>query len=72
MLDCKKTAEVPLIRVQNLYDLILMDLQMPEMDGYQATTAIRSMDSEHNKSVPIIALTAEALTEVREKVLNTA
>ena len=72
MLDFAENGKIAVDCVQNnTYDLILMDLQMPEMDGYQATTAIRSMDSEHNKSVPIIALTAEALTEVREKVLNT-
>ncbi len=72
LLDFAENGKIAVDCVRNnTYDLILMDLQMPEMDGYQATTAIRNLDSEHSKLVPIIALTAEALTEVREKVLNT-
>ncbi|MBU2915136.1 PAS domain-containing protein [Reichenbachiella agariperforans] len=50
------------------YNLILMDLQMPEMDGYQATTAIRDMDTVYAKQVPIVALSASAMMEVRKKV----
>ena len=49
------------------FDCILMDLQMPIMDGYQATKAIRSM--EKYKSLPIIAMTANALVEDRERCL---
>lgn len=48
------------------HDLILMDLQMPEMDGYTACRKLR----EKGTSVPIVALTAAALMEVREKVLQ--
>lgn len=50
------------------YDLILMDIQMPEMNGYEATKAIRLMDNEHYKKVPIIALTASAMMEIRDKI----
>ncbi|UXX79711.1 PAS domain-containing protein [Reichenbachiella carrageenanivorans] len=50
------------------YDMILMDLQMPEMDGYQATQSIRSGAPEYAKQVPIIALTASAMLDVRKKV----
>lgn len=54
---------------QQTYHLILMDLQMPEMDGYQATVAIRTMEQELNlPPVPIIALTASVLGDVRNKV----
>ena len=42
----------------NKYSLILMDIQMPEMDGFEATMAIRALSFENAKKVPIIALTA--------------
>ncbi len=45
---------------QNQYDVILMDVQMPEMDGYQATNDIRQLQSKIGQRVPIIALTAHA------------
>jgi len=45
------------------YDLIIMDVQMPEMDGYQATRTIRAMNTPKAKSIPIIAMTADAFKE---------
>jgi len=46
------------------YDLVLMDMQMPEVDGYTATRAIRDWEREHNRPrTPILALTASALDE---------
>ena len=45
------------------YDLIIMDIQMPEMDGYQATMAIREMGTPQAKNIPIIAMTANAFKE---------
>ncbi len=50
---------------QHHYDLILMDLQMPEMDGYQASKAIRQLDLP--KQPPIIALSASARGDISEK-----
>ncbi|HEA17467.1 MAG TPA: response regulator [Pseudoalteromonas prydzensis] len=53
------------------YKLLLMDCQMPEMDGYQATRAIRNGDAgEHYKNVAIIALTANAMQGDRDKCLT--
>ena len=52
------------------FDLILMDCQMPEMDGYQATQMIRNLDLEYAKSIPIIALTANAIEGEKEKCIK--
>ena len=52
-----ENSEVNAIRV------ILMDIQMPEMNGYEATRAIRGMDRPDAKTVPIIAMTANAFAE---------
>jgi signal transduction histidine kinase/CheY-like chemotaxis protein len=45
------------------FDMILMDLQMPEMDGYSATYEIRHLDDEHARTIPIVAMTANVFTE---------
>ena len=47
------------------YDMILMDIQMPKMDGYKATQAIRNLSDKDKASIPIIAMTANAFTEDR-------
>ncbi|MCL2820974.1 MAG: response regulator [Oscillospiraceae bacterium] len=52
------------------FDIIFMDIMMPEMDGYEATRQIRKLDNEHSKKVPIIAMTANAYKEDIEKCLN--
>jgi CheY-like chemotaxis protein/HPt (histidine-containing phosphotransfer) domain-containing protein len=50
------------------FDLILMDVQMPEMDGYEATTKIRALPGENSKT-PIVAMTAHAMASDRDKCL---
>ncbi|HPG33148.1 MAG TPA: response regulator, partial [Lentimicrobium sp.] len=50
------------------YHLILMDLQMPEMDGYMTSSIIRARGKEPFISIPIIALTASLKSEVQEKI----
>ena len=52
------------------YDVILMDIQMPVMNGYEATRAIRQLENKELAQVPIIAMTANAFQEDKEKALN--
>lgn len=61
-------AAVRAVEQQN-YDLVLMDCQMPKMDGFDATRAIRILDSDKNKIV-ILALTANAFKEDRERCIE--
>jgi len=53
--------------ISNHFDVILMDCQMPVMDGFQASQMIRSLDDPSKASIPIIAVTAHALKGDREK-----
>ena len=52
------------------YDLILMDIQMPNMDGYKATQCIRHLDDKKKAEIPIIAMTANAFAEDVQAALN--
>ncbi|HMI64525.1 MAG TPA: response regulator [Cyclobacteriaceae bacterium] len=52
------------------FELVLMDLDMPVMDGYESTRRIRQMDGLHFKTLPIIAFTASEVTDSREKAFH--
>ena len=52
------------------YDMILMDIQMPVMDGYDAAARIRRMKDEKKASIPIVAMTANAFAEDRQKAIS--
>ncbi len=52
------------------YDMIFMDVQMPEMDGYEATRTIRALDDSRAKTIPIIAMTANVFREDVDKCLD--
>jgi len=69
-IDCAENGQIGtdmFLNNQDKYDLIFMDIQMPLMDGFDATRKIRSIGSEKAKSVPIIAMTANAFKEDVEK-----
>ena len=53
-------------------DLILMDIQMPNMDGYQATQCIRHLNDKKKAEIPIIAMTANAFEEDKKEHLMRA
>ena len=70
------TAEDGAVAVQKIkqaapgqYDLILMDIQMPNLDGYEATRQIRALSDAEKASIPIFAMTANAFEEDRQNAL---
>jgi signal transduction histidine kinase len=71
-IDCAENgcAAVAMFRAApDSYDIIFMDIHMPEMDGYEATRRIRGMETPHAKSIPIIAMTANVFKQDVEKCL---
>ncbi len=52
---------------QQRFDLIFMDVQMPEMDGFEATAEIRRWQNQHHRRTPIVALTAHAMSGDQER-----
>jgi signal transduction histidine kinase/CheY-like chemotaxis protein len=71
-IDCAKNGKEAVAlfsKTPEKYDMIFMDLQMPEMDGYEATQNIRALDAPNAKTIPIIAMTANIFKEDVEKCL---
>ena len=65
--DVAENGQIAYEMVQaNHYDMVFMDLQMPEMDGYQATAKIRMLPGQEFKDLPIIALTASAMLDIKD------
>jgi CheY-like chemotaxis protein len=67
---CTSGTEAILMAQREHYDIIFMDHMMPEMDGIEATKAIRALEGEYYRQVPIIALTANALIGMKEMFLS--
>jgi CheY-like chemotaxis protein len=62
--------EVLALLDQNSFDLVLMDVQMPDMDGFDATAAIRAKEKHTGQHIPIIAMTAHAMKGDEERCLE--
>jgi CheY-like chemotaxis protein/HPt (histidine-containing phosphotransfer) domain-containing protein len=67
---CASGAESLRLALENRYDIIFMDHMMPEMDGVEAAAAIRAFRGDYFRRVPIIALTANAISGMREMFLK--
>ena len=63
--DSEKMAEVAMLAASpdGYYSMIFTDIQMPNMNGYEATRAIRAMDRPYAKNIPIVAMSANAFAE---------
>jgi CheY-like chemotaxis protein len=72
-IDCAENGAVALKMFSeepDKYDLILMDVQMPEMDGYEATRSIRALGTPKAKGIPIVAMTANVFREDVERCME--
>jgi CheY-like chemotaxis protein len=63
-------AEAIALLAHRIFDLVLMDIQMPQMDGFAATKRIRTQEAQTDSRLPIIAMTAHAMKGDRERCLE--
>lgn len=72
--ECAENGQEALDMVKNSkpgwYDIVLMDIQMPVMNGYDATKAIRKLDNKQLANIPIIAMTADTFVEDRQEAID--
>jgi PAS domain S-box-containing protein len=69
--DFASNGKIAVDKVQSKeYDIILMDLEMPEMNGFEATEAIRNLGSEWYRQIPIIAVSAAVVDDTRERAVR--
>lgn len=68
--DGQKCVKMLEEKEPHYYDVILMDIQMPVMDGFEATSAIRILKDQAKANIPIIAMTANAFDEDRQKAFD--
>jgi signal transduction histidine kinase len=67
--DIAENGKIAVEKIRNRqFDLVLMDINMPEMNGYEATLKIREMEGEYFRELPILALTASAFVEDRKQI----
>ncbi len=74
IIDTADDGSVAVEKIKNMpadaYDLILMDVQMPIMNGYQATRAIRALEDPVKAAIPIVAMTANAFEEDKKEAID--
>jgi two-component system sensor histidine kinase/response regulator len=68
--DSERSREAVTALEKETFDIVLMDVEMPEMDGFQATSAIREREANSEGHVPIVALTAFALKGDEQRCLS--
>ena len=74
IIDTAEDGDIAVDMIRNSqpgqYDLILMDIQMPRMNGYEATKAIRALQNSWASGIPIVAMTANAFEEDKQNAIN--